>query len=532
MSQLSRAKRTYGVIVTRGTATQLPMIVGGVERTTLQNQVFEQIRAMILDGRLRAGSPLPATRELSAQMGISRNTAILAYERLISEGYIFTRPHVGTFVATDIPEESFAKSAYPEPLHVFEDEPFNGPSREKRLATFHPVHSLRNPHRKKLAVDFWVGRPDPGSFPIKAWSKHVWHRLRHAGTGLTEYGDPAGLLELRQAICDHLGPARGIIAVPDQVVIVGGCQDGFNLISRLLIEPGDTIVMEDPCYQGAAFVMESLGGRLHPVAVDDEGIDVSSMPETPNSIVYVTPSHQYPMGVTLTLPRRLALLAWANRNDAYVIEDDYDSDFRFTGSPITALKGLDRGNRVIYMGTFSKCMGPGLRLGFLVLPPHLAEAAKRLKTLMNNGHSWLEQAAMADFMLEGGYRRHLRRVRQVYIERRDALLRSLKTHFGPCKVSGEDAGMHLVWTIPDAFADAGEIERRALENGIGVYTLSSGAALHLGSEGADERHLVLGYAALTPREIEMGISRLANVVRAGRPPVSPVGDVLKNGENA
>ena len=496
------------------------MIVGGVEKTTLQTQVFEQIRAMILDGRLRAGSPLPATRELCAQMGISRNTAILAYERLSAEGYIYTRPHVGTFVATEIPEDTFSTSASKTEHIENGHDPANGTEFTTRLMACLRVHSLRNPGRARLTVDFWVGRPDPGSFPVKTWSKHIWNCLQRSGTGLTEYGDPAGLIELRQAISDHLGPARGIIADAEQVIIVGGCQDGFNLISRLLVEPGDTIVVENPCYQGAAFVLEGFGGRLHPVAVDEEGIDVSQLPEVPGALVYVTPSHQYPMGVTMTLPRRLALLSWANRNRAYIIEDDYDSDFRFTGSPITALKGLDRANRVLYMGTFSKCMGPGLRLGFLVLPPHLAEPARRMKTLMNNGQSWLEQAAMADFMLEGGYRRHLRRVRQVYLERRDALLASLDRHFGPCKVSGKDAGMHLIWSIPDGLPDASEIERRALESGVGVYAFYSGAALHFGPARADQRHLVLGYAALTPREIEAGISRLASVLRAATPAVA------------
>ena len=493
-------------------ATQLPMIVGGVEKSTLQNQVFEQIRAMIIDGRLRAGSPLPATRELSAQMGISRNTAILAYERLIAEGYIYTRPHVGTFVAAEIPEDTFATLPNSGEVHFDSNLRDEFSRREPRKAFSPRVHSLRNPHRKRLAVDFWVGRPDPNSFPVKAWSKSIWGCLQRAGAGLTEYGDPAGLPGLRQAICDYLGPARGIIADPDQIIIIGGCQDGFNLISRLLVEPGETVLIENPCYQGAAFVFEHFGGVLRPVAVDSDGIDVSDLPEIPGTLVYVTPSHQYPMGITMTLPRRVALLAWAIRNDAYIIEDDYDSDFRFTGSPVTALKGLDRGNRVIYMGTFSKCMGPGLRLGFLVIPPDLVDAARRLKALMNNGQSWLEQAAMADFMQGGAYRRHLRRVRQVYLERRDALLRALEVQFGTCKVSGEDAGMHLVWTIPDGLPDAGEIECRALQNGIGVYTFSTGAALHFGPDAADRRHLVLGYASLTPREIDSGITKLAHTL--------------------
>lgn len=498
--------------MTKGPLTQLPLAVREVENSTLQNQVFEQIRTMIVDGRLQAGSPLPATRELSSQMGISRNTAVLAYERLISEGYIYTRPQVGTFVAATIPEETFATK---KPLEFLDRVANNSGAAVSEALRHHvpaKVHNLRNPHRKNLKVDFWVGRPDPASFPTKLWSRHIWDRLQSNGSGLTEYCDPAGLRELRQAICDHLGPARGIIAEPDQVIIVGGCQDGFNLVGRLLVSPDTPIVVENPCYQGAAFVMESFGGALHPVPVDNDGLVVTELPEAPFAVIYVTPSHQYPMGATMSLQRRLALLAWASRNDAYIIEDDYDSDFRFTGSPVTALKGLDRADRVIYMGTFSKCMGPGLRLGYLVMPVALSEAARRLKTLMSNGQSWLEQAAMADFMMGGGYRRHLRRVRQVYLERRDSLLHALRKTFGDCHFRGEDAGMHLVWRIPDELPRASEFERRALASGIGVYALSTGAALHFGPKEDDQRHLVLGYAALTPREISKGISQLAQAV--------------------
>ena len=497
----------------KGPLTQLPLALRNVGNATLQKQVFEQIRSMIVDGRLRAGAALPATRELSSQMGISRNTAVLAYERLISEGYIYTRPHVGTFVAATIPEETFATKRPTELLDGASNTSSNGVELKRRHHAPDKVHNLRSPHRRKLKYDFWVGRPDPSSFPTKTWAKHIARRLQTPGVGMTEYGDPAGLRELRTAIAAHLGPARGISADPDQVIIVGGCQDGFNLIARMLVGEGSPVVVENPCFQGAAYVMDSYGGVLHPVPVDDDRLIVANLPQASNGIVYVTPSHQYPMGVTMSLQRRLSLLAWANRNDAYIIEDDYDSDFRFTGSPLTALKGLDLADRVIYMGTFSKCLGPGLRLGYIVVPSALSEPARRLKSLMNNGQSWLEQAALADFMMEGGYRRHLRRVRQIYLSRRDALLHALKKNFGTCDVRGEDAGMHLVWKIPDGMPRAAELEERALEHKIGVYALSTGAALHFGPSEDDQGHLVLGYAALTPQEIAHGISTLAQVIK-------------------
>ncbi len=488
---------------------QLPIAVCETERSTLQNQVFEQIRQMIVDGRLKAGDPLPATRELSMQMGISRNTAMLAYDRLIAEGYVYSKPYVGTFVSENLHE---GVSSEP-PIAIRATSKVNGKSSDlpgpQRSRQFLRTHSLQNPHSKRLTADFWVGRPDPASFPVKAWSRQIWKQLQRSSTALTQYNDPSGLEALRFAISDHLGPARGIAVEADQIIIVGGCQDGFNLIARLLVEPGTPLVIENPCYQGAAYVFESFGAEPYPVQVDEHGLDVALLPNVSCAVAYLTPSHQYPMGATLSLPRRLELLAWADKHDAYIVEDDYDSDFRFSGAPLTAVKGLDRNDRVIYMGTFSKSMGPGLRLGYVVLPKTLVEPARRLKALMNNGQSWLEQSAMADFMLEGGFRRHLRRMRQTYLERRDVLLAALRTNFGECHVRGEDAGMHLTWRIPDGLPDAEDIEKRALQEGVGVYALSTGAALQFGSPDDSRRFLVLGYAALTPREIEQGIARLA-----------------------
>jgi len=477
---------------------------------TLQSQIFDQIRRMILDGRLRSGEFLPTTRTLSEQVGISRNTIVLAYERLIAEGYIQTRPYVGTFVSAEIPDTAFAPPT---------DDIGTLPRLVEDRCRLDEIAALRlrgmrsqlvvNPHAERLAADFWVGRPAPDSFPVKAWSNVVWKQLQSAGPSITQYQDPAGLIELRQAIADHLGPTRGLTAEPDQIVIVGGTQDGLNLVARLLIEQGSTVVVESPCYQGATYVFESFGADLYPVPVDADGINTARLPDMPNPVAYVTPSHQYPLGVTLSLERRIALLTWASERHGYIIEDDYDSDFRFVGSPLTALKGIDRNERVFYLGTFSKCMGPALRLGFVVVPRAFAKAARTLKALMNNGQSWLEQSAMADFITSGAYGRHLRRVRQLYLSRRNATLRALQRHFGESEVVGSEAGMHLVWRLPQHLPDAAEIEARALAVGVGVYTLNSGAALNLTGPAFDDRHLVLGFAALTEFEIELGIARLA-----------------------
>jgi GntR family transcriptional regulator/MocR family aminotransferase len=498
--------------VVRSGHVQLSIILKESEKATLQTQIFDQIRTMILNGQLRGDDPLPTTRELSAQLGVSRNTAVLAYERLIAEGYIRTKPYVGTFVSPDLPDTAFLSAGVEAPGAVKADasaESAEGAEEAPHLRT----HRLADPKRRRLVADFWVGRPDSRTFPLKAWGQHIKARLKSAGTKLTTYSDPAGLLELRQAIAKHLAPARGIVCDPDQIIIVGGCQDGFNLVGRLLVKPGSTAVVESPCYQGAAFVLESLGAKLHPVPVDHDGLDVSQLPHAQGALAYVTPSHQYPIGVTMSLQRRIELLSWATQYDAYIMEDDYDSDFRFVGSPLTALKGLDRNERVIYLGTFSKCMGPGLRLGYVVAPRRLVESFRRMKMLMNNGQSWLEQAAMADFMASGEFGRHLRRIRQLYRERRDALLEALHKHFGDCEIYGEQAGMHLVWKLPDSFPSAEEVEAKGLAAGVGVISLATGSALRFDRNDGGDRLLMLGFVALSEKEIQEGVARLAMALK-------------------
>jgi GntR family transcriptional regulator/MocR family aminotransferase len=481
----------------------------------LQYQVFEQLRAMILDGTLKCGAKLPATRALSETLGVSRNTVAFAYARLADEGYIEARKSVGTFVSSQIPDAALLASDIPAKEQAHRE--VGQPSANSSFMVDVRSLMLVNPHKRRLVADFWVGRPDAGSFPIKIWSKLINRRLLSAGPALTEYKDPAGLLELRQAIADHLRPARGITTSADRIVIVGGCQDGLNLVCRMMLSKGNAAVVETPCYQGAAYLFEAFGASIHTVPVDKKGLVTSRLPETVNSIAYVTPSHQYPMGVTLSLDRRLELLAWAARTHSYILEDDYDSDFRFKGPPVAALKGFDRSDRVIYLGTFSKCMGAGLRLGYVILPACLQEKARRFKALMNNGQPWLEQAALADFMTGGSYVRHLRRIRRVYLARRNALVESLKRHFPTGEVFGDEAGMHLTWRLPEYLPSARKVEEVALSVGVGVYSVGSGGAAHFEPTADSDRFLVLGFSSLSEKEIELGISRLAEALEDTEP---------------
>ncbi|MCP4287445.1 MAG: PLP-dependent aminotransferase family protein [Gammaproteobacteria bacterium] len=487
---------------------QLPINIELVGDQSFQNQIFESIRRQILRGQLKPGAPIPSTRILSEQLGVSRNTVVLAYDRLIAEDYIFTQRAVGTFVNANLPDDSL----------LLKDNVPPDQREEERQAVRHPVlfngqsQTVINPNRHKLAIDFWIGRPDPRSFPTKAWRRLMLKNLSQAGSNLTEYSDPIGILRLRQAIAEYLGSARGINTAPEQIIIVNGIQEALNLVSRLFIKKGTPVVTECPCYQGAAYVFESCGALLNPIPVDENGLDVSKLPLTRVSLAYVTPSHQYPMGVTLTLERRVRLLDWAWEVGAYIVEDDYDSDFRHHGSPLTAVAGQDRHGCVIYMGTFSKSIGAGLRLGYLVVPGELITPAGTVKALMDNGHSWLDQAILADFISSGSYAKHLRNIRHTYLTRRDCVVKSLREHFGEVSLSGLDGGMHIIWYLPEGFPTAIEVQQRMQRVGVGVYSLEAAAACNLGYSQIGDRALALGYSSVSEEKIREGVARMAAVL--------------------
>lgn len=489
---------------------QIPIRIDPRSVQGLQQQVFDAIRRLILDGTLKPGVAMPPSRALSEQLEVSRNTVILAYERLIAEGYLETRPSVGTFVNDSLPEQAL----FAPDREVLSTPP---PARRHAIRFRGTRPSVVNPNRPDHLIDFWIGRPDPRSFPTKAWRRLMLHHLSTAGSQLTEYGDPAGLPALRRAIAEYLGPARGVQTEPDCVVVVSGIQQALNVAARLLVGEQTAAVVECPCYQGAAFVLESYGARLCPVPVDTHGMDTGRLADIDAGLAYVTPSHQYPLGGTLPIARRIALLEWARERGAYILEDDYDSDFRHDGSPLTALAGLDRAGTVIYMGTFSKSVGAGLRLGYMVVPAHLAEAAATAKALFDNGHPWLDQAVLADFLAGGSYTSHLRRIRQLYRERRDCLIEALVEHFGPVRLEGLEGGMHLVWRLPDDLPDATRCQALAREQGVGVYALDASAAIDCRMLVGRERCLLLGYSSLTPEQIRTGVTRLARVLsRAAR----------------
>ncbi|MDD3449612.1 MAG: PLP-dependent aminotransferase family protein [Gammaproteobacteria bacterium] len=486
---------------------QIPLNISKRSADSLQRQICAQLRELISAGHLRPGTRLTSIREMAVQLGVSFNTVKLAYQQLISEGHLVTSEAKGTFVAPVSPEQRVFLGS----------PPTTAPSPERHAARFPPPFRGRsqiNPRRKADpgAIDFWAGRTDPRSFPIREWRHLINAQLQHAGANLTDYGDAAGLDALRSAIAGHLARARGFRPDPRQVVVTAGIQEALSISARLFLEPSSTAVTEAPCYKGASYVFESFGARIVRVGIDEEGIRVDRLPAQRAAIVYVTPSHQYPLGHIMSMERRHALLEWAATSGAYVLEDDYDCDFRFENSPLPALAALDKRGSVIYLGTFSKAMGVGLRLGYMVLPHELVEPATTVKALFSYCQPWLVQAAMAEFIASGDYARRLRQVRHDQKVRRDCLRDALQRNFGDVKLKGLRGGMHVVWHLPPEFPPASEVQRAAAEHRVNVYNPEAGGADVTECRTLNERLLVFGYASLSSVEIMEGISRLAQAI--------------------
>lgn len=470
----------------------------------LHTQIFVQIRNLIVSGKIPLGALLPSSRVLAEELCIARNTVIFGYETLIAEGYIESRGTAGTFVSKVLPDDLISvsgdqkknakiDSVDPEPVLCFAGSP-GGDGASSRPE-----------------IDFWVGRSAPDSFPLQIWKKLLIQTLNSSGLYIADYSDPAGLLALRNAIAEHLARSRGIEVDPEQVIITSGSQDGLNLVYRLLQNNYKKIYVENPCYQGAVFLFQSLGIEVIPIPVDEEGIVVDQLPTDHSSIVFVTPSHQFPTGATLSRERRSQILKWAQATDSYIIEDDYDGDFRYDGPPLTSLSGLDSSQRVFYLGTFSKSLGAGLRLGYTVAPKPFNTMARQTKAFMNNGQPWLEQVVLAKFLEMGEFDRHLRRVRKLYKRRRDRLISCIDRHFPETSVSGFDCGLHLVWQLPDDFPTATEIQMKARNEGIGIYSLKSGAAIDLNNSSADNI-ILLGYSSVPSDDISKAMKVLRETI--------------------
>lgn len=489
---------------------QLPIDIEKDSKISLQYQLMTRVRELILNRQLSPGTKLPSSRDLSKQLAISRNTVLNAYERLISEGYLEVKGRSGMFVSAQIPESSLNISSSNAGTNVRAFFPTS--NRILPIRSRSPL--LYQRMRERVEFDFRIGRPAASCFPEKLWTRLLVEKMAGSSRRITEYGNPAGLEELRVAISNHLQAARGINAHPDQIIIVAGCEEGLNIIARILAPAGSTVYVENPCYKGVPFVFESYGAKIAPIPIDDEGICVDELTSKERGLVCVTPSHQFPIGVTMSLNRRLRLLDWVNSMGTYIIEDDYDSDFRYDGSPLTALAGLDKSGSVIYIGTFSKSIGAGLRVGYLVVPEELIGPTRETKALLNNGNPWLEQAVLAEFISSGRFRNHLRQIRQTYLKRRNTLLEQLRLRFGESEIIGEEGGMHLTWVLPKSYYNARAIQYECLHRGVGIYSIDDSPAIDFNNTSLRERAVFFGYPCLSESEIVTAVGRLADAAAA------------------
>jgi GntR family transcriptional regulator/MocR family aminotransferase len=523
----------------------MPMIALNEESATPRyRQIYDAVRAAILAGQLTPGTRLPATRALATALGVARNTVVNAFEQLIAEGYLASQVGAGTTVARTLPDARPHRSL-PEQKRAGERRTQKNTEYARENAEW--AEASRTIPRRSRAIQrsdlsssgdakghlsrrgamlattrvsvapqpapvqpFRTGTPDFAAFPGAVWARLASRHWQHPAPEVLTYGDPAGYWPLRVAIAAYLGEARAVRCTPEQVIVVAGSQQGVDLAARLLLDPGDAAWVEDPGYLGARAALMAAGATIVPIPVRPEGLDVAAgLARAPQArLACVAPSHQFPLGVMLSLQARLALLDWAIQASAWVVEDDYDSEYRYGGRPLAAMQGLDNAGRVIYIGTFSKVLFPSLRLGYVVAPPELAPAFAAARALADRHSPTVEQAILADFIAEGHFARHIRRMRTLYGARQAVLIDAVQREIGDgLTLAPANAGMHLVAWLPEG-ADDQHIARSLAEAGITAHPVS--AFIH---SVALRPGLLLGYAAFSEDVLREGVARMANVLR-------------------
>ena len=490
-------------------ATSLPTAMITLERsspTALYRQLYDQLRESILSGRLSPGTRLPSTRELASDLDIARNTVLNAFEQLYDESYLERRVGDGTYVSAQLPDDLLRVKS-------------SRSTRERSKSNGHPVSTGdKSGNFLSISVSDYSGAPRPfrtgtpalDAFPYKLWGRLLMRRWSNSAPEILPYSDSAGYLPLRQAIARYLSTMRGVQCLPEQVIITSGSQHALEIVTRTLLEPNDGAWIEDPGFLGARAALTAVGARVIPVPVDNDGLNISVGSERyPNpKLIYVTPSHQYPLGMTLSLTRRLVLLKLASQIGAWIIEDDYDSEFRYVGRPLAALQGLDADQRVIYIGTLSKVLFPSIRIGYIIAPPELFAAFVRARCVAGHQSPTLDQAVLADFISEGHFARHIRRMRALYAERQQTLLKAGRAELdGLLALRQSDTGMHLIGWLPEGVDDQ-DASRAASAGGVEVTPLSA-YTIKYQNRGA----LRLGYTGYKPREIWRATRRLAAALK-------------------
>jgi len=467
----------------------------------LHRQIYDAYRSAIVHRRLRPRVRVPSTRMLASELGVSRMPVLNAYAQLLAEGYFESRVGAGTLVCSSLPDQ-------------LADYEARSTTSAQRLSGARPV-SIRSQRLTRAQRAPWhgfgafgVGQVAFDHFPIQIWSSLVTHHCRGMGVDSAHYGDQMGSGVFRETIADYLRTARGVSCEAQQIMIVSGSQQALEITARVLLNPGSPVWVEEPGYSFMREVLTLTGCRIVPVPVDDEGLDVAAGTKLSRKAraAFVTPSHQYPLGVTMSASRRLQLLRWAQNAGSWIIEDDYDSEFRYGSQPIASLQGLDSNARVIYIGTFSKVLFPSLRIGYVVMPPDLIDRFCSVRRAMDLGPPNFYQDVVADFIREGHFARHIRRMRTLYRERRSALVESIHHEFGTVQIVGAEAGLHLTVLFPELKSDV-DLAIKAARHKLWLWPLSPayvGKASHQG--------FILGFGSTSAEEMPRTIRKIRSVL--------------------
>jgi GntR family transcriptional regulator / MocR family aminotransferase len=475
--------------------------------TPLHKQIYDGFRSAILSGDLTPGQQIPSSRDLTSALSVSRFPVLNAYAQLLAEGYLESRVGAGTFVSASLPEQLMSVTT---PAGSSASRP-SGPRPIARRASLYP--SFQYSVRLRGWGAFGVHQPALDQFPFKIWSSLVVRHTRNPHASAIHHIDPRGSEHFRVAIGNYLRTARGVKCEPDQIIVVSGSQQALDITARVLLDPGNSVWVEEPSYRLQHIVLNAAGCRVIPVPVDLEGMNVSvAMKRAPRArAAFVTPSHQYPLGSTMSASRRIQLLNWAQSAGGWIVEDDYDSEYRYESLPVPSLHGLDMNSRVIYIGTFSKVLFPSLRLGYIVVPRDLVDRFVAVRYSMDIFPPYLYQEVLTDFINEGHFTRHIRKMRQVYRERRTALIENLAREFPSRKgfdVHGAEAGMHLAMTLPESFNDQEIAARAALER-LWFWPLSPS---YLGDK--PRQGFILGFGSTLPDQIPQAVRLMRSIVSA------------------
>jgi len=473
----------------------------------LHRQIYDTFRAMILDRRLQPGQQIPSSRALADELRISRIPVLGAYAQLLAEGYIESRSGAGTYVKSSLAEQFV--DVRPAVAGAAKDAGSDAISRVSRLLPLESTPWFLG------SGAFSVGQIAYDHFPFRIWSDLVTYHARRVRASSMNYADPMGSLEFREVIAAYLRTARAVRCEASQIMVVNGSQHALDLSARVLLDPDTAAWIEEPGYVFLRHVLTLSGCKIVPVPVDQEGLDVAAGIKLSRNarVAYVTPSHQYPLGATMSAARRLQLLEWAHRSNSWIVEDDYDSEYRYESMPVASMQGLDPGSRVIYIGTFSKTLFPSLRLGYMVIPPALVGRFLAVRQTNDLSPSHLYQAALADFISRGHFTRHVRKTRHLYAERRNALAQALQKEFGSeidrseMQILGAEAGMHLVVTLPAGMSDQ-KISARAGQEGLWLWPLSAAYAGTKVRQG-----FVLGFGGTKAAEMPHQVRRLRKAMR-------------------